>query len=613
MAEPTVRTVRFNDLPASTRERFTFATTDPKKAGEDRPIRFESVSTGGRIFGWVFLALMGLSILMGLWNANFGSLWRDGLQSGSYIFWYALALFLVIFSGAATAYRYLLSKSLPYKEGRYLFPFDYIIADKDKLTIIPMSMLKGVRIVEHYRNGVYQYTAFHMDFSHGKTESFNVGKNDPDTIKSQLDGARAAMRKALEEGDLKRIEQLDLLFAAEQAGFKPTEEKLDLISLGEKKASKAEGLPDWWRHRLAAAAAAALVLSPIVWLVRNNASDDKMWQRAQERRGVEGIEDYLRHGKRHIKEAKEAVYPVAFEEASRKKSVSALREMIRKYPESPFVPKAREAIHALVDASWEKFKKRAGENADPKLLAFMQKMLAYLEKSDTSTVSVKFYPPATDALTKLDAELSKKNIAAVSPHFTAASAREREGFITTAMSRGFGSVFPNDILQLERPDGGDSLSRYRSKYTKKDTKPETESKAELPVMEIRYTVEPTDAIYKGKSSARAFVGIQVAFDLKLKIPGDPEPLPIALTVLPPERFTVSYSTYRTSTAPSGPSDSQVYAVMAERAFDQFASKLAQLFFNEQPREPLAPPPIPKFNPLPPPTLPPAGGSKRRPR
>jgi hypothetical protein len=115
----------------------------------------------------VVLALTGLSILLGLWNANFGSLWRDGLQSGAFIFWYALALFLVIFSGVATAYRYLLSKSLPYKEGRYLFPFDYIIADKDKLTIIPMSMLKGVRIVEHYRNGAYQYTAFHMDFSHG--------------------------------------------------------------------------------------------------------------------------------------------------------------------------------------------------------------------------------------------------------------------------------------------------------------------------------------------------------------------------------------------------------------------------------------------------------------
>lgn len=618
MAEPQVRTVRFNELPRSTRERFIFATTEPKKA-TDRPIRSETVSPIGRIIGWGFLGLMGAGMVMGLWNANFGSLWRDGIQKATYLPWYALGLFVVIISIAAAVYRHLLSKSLPYKEGRYLFPFDLITTDKDKLIITPMSLLKGVRIVEHYRNGAYQYTAFHMDFSNGKTETFSMGKKDPDAVKSALDGARAEMRKALEAGDMKAIEQLDLLFAAEQAGWKPAEEKLDLVSLGGDGTAKAQTLPDYWRHRLLGSVAIAVVLSPVVWAVRNVASDNEMWRRAQARGNVEAIEDYLRYGSRHIKEAKEQIYPVAFEEASKKKSASALREMIRKYPESPFVPKAREAIHALIEASWQKFKARAGENADPKMLGFMQRLLAYLEKNDTSTVTVKFQPPDTEAMTKIDSELTKKNIAPVSAHFSPRSSSARETIVLNALSRGFGSVFPNDILRLKRPgdtdDGDESpATRWRSRLNKTKTAEAAPApKVELPVMDIRYSVEPTSDVFKGKTSQRAFVGIQVGFDLKLSIPGDPEPLPIVLTVLPPERFTVSYTTRSKYAGSEGPSDSLVYSVMAERAFDQFASKLAQIFFNETPREPLAPPPPPRFTPsapLPPPAAPPAGKKKR---
>jgi hypothetical protein len=483
-----------------------------------------------------------------------------------------------------------------------------------------MSMLKGVRIVEHYRNGAYQYTAFHMDFSSGKTETFSMGKKDPDAVKSALDGARAEMRKALEAGDMKAIEQLDLLFAAEQAGWKPAEEKLDLVSLGGDNTAKAQALPDYWRHRLLGSVAIAIVLSPVVWAVRNVASDNEMWKRAQARGTVEAIDDCLRHGSRHIKEAKEAIYPVAFEEASKKKSAAALREMIRKYPESPFVPKAREAIHALVEASWQKFKARAGENADPKMLGFMQRLLAYLEKNDTSTVTVKFQPPDTEAMTKIDSELTKKNIAPVSAHFSPRSSSTREGVVLSALSRGFGSVFPNDILRFKRPgdtdDEGESpAARWRTRLNrgkKAEAAPAEAPRVELPVMDIRYSVEPTSDVFKGKTSQRAFVGIQVGFDLKLSIPGDPEPLPIVLTVLPPERFTVSYTTRSKFAGSEGPSDSLVYSVMAERAFDQFTSKLAPIFFNETPREPLAPPPPPKLTPIAPPSAdaPPAGKKRR---
>lgn len=586
MSTPSVRTVRFNDLPRSTRDRFIIATTQPKGAGADKPIRAETVSPGARVFGWIFLGLCGLGLVAMMWKNGYGSMYGRGIQDPGYLLWYALGTFTLLFSGVAAVYRHLLSKSLPYKEGRYLFPFDLVTAEKDTLIITPMSMLKGVRIVEHYKNGVYQHTAFHMDLTNGKTETFTMGKMDPDVVKNALDGARAEIRKALESADLKRLEELDLFFALDQKkeGAAATEEeKKDLFGLGAEAGNKTQGLPDWWRHRLVGAAALALVLTPILWKVRNNGSDDAMWENATRRDRVEDLESYLRYGKRHIKEAKERVYPVAYEEAVTKKSAAALREMIRKYPDSPFVGKAREGIHALIQASWEKFKARAGEGADPKMLGFIERLLGYLEKNDTSTVSVRFQPPETALLRELDAELTKKNIAPVSAHFSASASRDREGIITTALQRGFGAIFPNDILKFER--GG--------LYEKKPTAPP-------PTMEIRYTVEPTDSVYKGKSDLRGFVGIRVGFDLALRIPGDPEVLPIALSVLPPQRFTVSYSTYRPKySAPrpgDGPSDSQVYAVMAERAFDQFASKLAQIFFNIAPKEPLPPSPPPQLNP-----------------
>jgi hypothetical protein len=61
------------------------------------------------------------------------------------------------------------------------------------------------------------------------------------------------------------------------------------------------------------------------------------------------------------------------------------------------------------------------------------------------------------------------------------------------------------------------------------------------------------------------------------------PLKFALEVVPPEHFSVSYDmenpAFRSHDVLGGPSDDQVYDVMAARAFDQLATKLAGVFFK----------------------------------
>ena len=92
-------------------------------------------------------------------------------------------------------------------------------------------------------------------------------------------------------------------------------------------------------------------------------------------------------------------------------------------------------------------------------------------------------------------------------------------------------------------------------------------------LDVSYAVEPSDALYTREGDTRGFVGIHVNFDVTMRIPNSAATYAFAISVEPPQTFTVSTSGYGPAT------DGQVYAEMAARAFDQLSTRLATAFFG----------------------------------
>lgn len=585
MAE--VRKLRFNDLPQKTRQRLVETVTQKVRSGPNSPILAETISPMGRVVGWGCLLLPAAFMLAANLHERFGNPYFGGIQGPTYLPGYAVLWFVVAISALAMAYRLMLRRALPYTEGTFLLPLEVCKLERDEVTLTPLTLLSGITVTDHLRNGVYQHTTFAMNFTGAPGVVFTIGRNDSAVIKTKLDEARQKIRTAIEASDVAGIEAVDMFFEARQNDWKPgTDDKANPFLGAENNKPRAEELPPWIAKRLLLSLALGVVLAPTGWLVRNFLSDGEMFQRVKQENTSEVMRAYLRsRASRHRAEVQQMIYPKAFAEARKKGTVTAYRTMLVDYPASPFAEEARKEVHAVFVASLEKFKLRASggdPESTPKVVAFFEQLIEYLEKQPTAQIAVYFRSPLTAPLAELDKTLAQKDVAPVAPHFTAESSRSRESAMVAAMQQGFSAIFPGDVLSLSH----------------QLTPPSDATKLQKPSIEIKYLVSPTDALYKGKSSQRGFIGIRLDFLMKMRIPGSESELPIVLSVLPPDRFSVQFFTNRSRYAPSvgprpgeGPSDSKVYSVMAERAFDQFESKLGQVLFGKK-SDVIVPPPPP---------------------
>jgi hypothetical protein len=147
--------------------------------------------------------------------------------------------------------------------------------------------------------------------------------------------------------------------------------------------------------------------------------------------------------------------------------------------------------------------------------------------------------------------------------------------VISAMQKGFGAVFPTDVLPLTK---GDDLNPD-------DTTIPGTSK---PSVFVDYTVGWSGSTYSDPKEGRHFVGIVFDFDVLMTIPNDGKLLKLKFKVLPPQTFNVSYDTFTNpafgsaiNAASQGPSDSLVYEVMALRAFDELSSRVQDEFFVQE--------------------------------
>jgi hypothetical protein len=570
---PPVRTLPFNSLPATTRQRFVDVVSG---RSQQRPILSQPSLTVGGGVGWLFVSAFCVAIAYAMMaSASTGYVYRASWVEGpGGVVGITLALFCAIFGVFAAFKRFNTKGALPFPAGKYLFATDLVVAESDSITLVPMGLMTNFNGVHQHYNGVYTHTDLHFTFTGWGTATFAVkGKHVAEQALDQMQAMTRAISEAAKSKNIQRLRELDVFHDAFSSGVmdKPGLAGLDALVAeqgGGTTGPLAREIPKFFKWGWAASLGIAGLAAVPLWMIAAKAGDNARLANALRSSSTYQLEDYVRMDGDEVDLVRTDWAPLfVYREALQRNSVTALRDFIRTNPNSSYVGEAR----GLIRETFVRVRRRFDEQAatDPQMRAFMTALLTHLETNDSPPVSVRFRAPTSDALAQIDTRLSTagrrlggRDVVAIAPHFTEATSGPREREITQNLQRGFGAVFPNDVLSLR--DGARIDGSSPAAVTE-------------PTIEVAYEVRPSESFYSLRTGNRAFVGITVDFTVLMRVPGSTQTFSFTTSVQPPERFSFSYDTYGGANA--GPSDGRVYSVMAERAFDQLSSHMAGVFFR----------------------------------
>lgn len=570
---PPVRTIPFNSLPATTRQRFVDVVSG---RSAQRPILSQPSLTVGGGVGFLFLSAFCVAIAYAMMMAasdgrSYRTSWVEGPMGYVGI---AAALFCGVISIFAAFKRFSTKGALPFPAGKYLFATDLVVAESDVITLVPMGLMKNFNGVHQHYNGVYTHTDLHFSFQGWGTATFIVkGKHLADQSLDQMQAMTRAISDAAKSKNYAKLRELDVFHDAFASGVMDKPGLAGLDALVAEQGSGTQGplareIPKFYKFGWAFSLAVGAIVAAPLWLVAAKAGDSNRLSSALMSTSTYQLEDYVRLGGDEVEAVRNEYAPqFVYREALRRNSVTALRDFMRANPQSRYVSEARGLIQQTFVRVRDRFETQAA--TDPQMRAFMRALLTYLETNDSPPVSVRFRPPTSDALSQIDARLAAdgrrlngRDVVPIAPHFTETTSGPREREITQNLQRGFGAVFPNDVLSLR--DGARIEGASPAAVTE-------------PTIEVAYEVRPSGSFYSLRSGNRAFVGIVVDFTVLMRVPGSTQTFSFTTSVQPPERFSFNYDTNYGASA--GPSDGRVYSVMGERAFAQLSSHMAGVFFQ----------------------------------
>lgn len=559
--------VHFNVLPYDVRTRLirVLSGAEPRTF----MLAFDQDSTGTRV-SFLIVALLALGALYAVLARDFGVLGGGSRSAVAGLVGGIVLIFVALAAIARSLASRLWRAHCPIDRGRYLMPLDLVDASRlPMLDIFVWSELTNVRILAPPQANRMNLV---FEFAGGVRQSIPVTNLDHarDIVK-RIEEARQQVRDAIAKRDPVRLAALDPFTELRQNGRVVTGDSTVLDS-GDGPYSYRT--PSMWLARPALIAAViAVPIGYACWYGRNLLNDEAIFSAARKADVESAYESYLSEGSRHAALVRSDLMPrAALPAAQKNATVTALRAFLQKYPNSVVDAEARESLHRVFAGAREAYAKSASD--DPATRVFVSRLLDASEKSGSSTVLVRFSPPATADLKAMDASkmrvpdplnpfgFATVSVAPVAPHFTAEANRKRETAIVTALGRAFARVFPADVVSLAYATG-----------------PEPASPAAT--VSVRYSISPSGATYTSEnifSRSSAYIGVQFSFDVLMTIPGAAETLRNTLTVKPPKKFTVSHA------APVGtlesPSDSNVYDTMALRAFDELVQALQKVFFKD---------------------------------
>ena len=551
------REIDFNALPLSVRQRFVAALTSANAA--DAPLAREVQGVVALSIGLAVLVLLAWAGLATL-GEGFGQLgnpqaWQGWGELVNQAVWLAAALYAAL----ALWRRIRMRRAVPYPPGRYLFPMDLVDAQTRQLKIRSLANLKSIQPVHESIQGIYRRTVVNFGFDDGTTEKLMVsGKERAEQGIAQWQAKQAELRQAAQASDRAALMRLDPFFEVRAA-------KWNLDSAPANDEPMAIGyVPAYLKWRAPIAIGGALVIAFIALAIRNVASDQLIYEEALRRGTERAYLDYLSEGWRNVDQIRAGLPRVAFNDAKKKASVTALRSVLQRYPGSGLDAEVATEIGSLYAAAFETFRAQAASE-DPTLVPFMQRLLSALRDAGGATLQVRFTRPTIDALKAADARVAQhlgekaREFAPSAAHFASDSAAPRESRIVGEMNRGFRAIFPSDILTVAAVPSPD---------------------ARLPVLDIAYTITPSGAIYKLDENGRLFVGVVADFNVRMALPGGSGDWRFQVEVQPPQRFRVDYKIPAGALKGVAP-DERVYVVMAERAFDELGLKLRTAFFKPE--------------------------------
>lgn len=548
-----ILTLDFNALPRAVKDRFIAITTG--NAGP-APLLSQKTSSKSKIVGLSFLFVLLAIVTFVVIIAGIGDYSLDlGIHDWIYVLvFYVPVGFLTLWVLLTIVMRLVVGSPYPFQPGRYLFPTDFVDARNGQLRVVPSRLLSDFRIVHMHTNGRYTHTQVTFIFQ-GATEQFSVnGQQAAEAAVNAYLQSQRTLSQAAQAQDWQTISNMDPFFECRRTGIWQQQ------NMPGDTGPKVKTIPVFFRWKPAIAAVLALFLCAPIALARNLVSDEIMFSSAKKDDTESAYGAYVRHGWRHMDEAKLAQPIAAFREARAKGTVSAMRHVLKTYPGSSVESDARAAMHELYTAALSDFRAKAS-TSDPRMLPFMERLIAYMEENDTATVRVVFSPPTNGALSEADTYFKGKYsgtgkiIEPIAPYFGAESSAPREAEIVTGLNTAFATIFPTDLLTLEQ-------SKSDSSDGDKD-----------PKIAIVYGVGPSGDAYVSDDGSRIFVGIDVGFTMKMRIPNDARDFDFDLKVSPPDHFRYRYDR-------DGSQAEAAYNAMAQRAFDEFSTKLKAIFFKD---------------------------------
>jgi hypothetical protein len=509
----------------------------------------------------LFYVLRGLGLLIVaffLWATlagNFGQPEHDELWSNVAIgTGLAMIIGVIAYLGLVIRRRFKMNRDFGFAPGQYLFPYTLVDARRPQWQVVDLSQATGINVVEQLINGMYSHTTYAFSFPDAATRTWKISnKNRAQQFGTKLAALQSAAHDAYQRNDLASLLRLDPFFEIRRKNWEMPQN--DAVPPSSR-------LKNFLVHPVVAAIATALVLAPVFWLVRNVGADYAMQAEAKRLNTEKAYVWYIDNGWFKVDEMRAAVPRIAFEEVKKLHSVTELRSLLIRYRNAGLQADVGKEIHVLYQAALAKFKDQA-ITSDPALLASMERLLQVLEQRGDPKVGIHFTRPGNEALGALDASIKQseaklggKKIIPAALHFYDNSAAPREARIAAGLQGAFRSIFANDVLDLRVVGASNNTS---------------------PMLEITYQIAPSGSIFVSEENKeQAFVGLVARFQAALQAEPSAAPWRFDMEVAPPNHFTVEPNDAVTAGSP----ESRVYAVMAERAFDELGVKIRAAFFRQ---------------------------------
>lgn len=538
---------------------------------------------------WLGVTGVCLLVLFIVARVGYGSLGSGlSLHSAKALPLYLGLLFGVGFGFAQAYAQVVRERALQYGAGIYLFPACVIDARRDLFQIFDTQDLQSVDV---------QGASVRVSFAGGAQFLFPVGAGqNPADVVSEIRSARdRAMRaRATEdEGELVSVDPLHTPHFSSPVGPR------DAYGLT---------LPPWGKVGWAVALGVAVLVGPLLWLVRNRGSDDTMYARATKANDSPAYRQYLEHGRVHKDEVAGLLLPRAelrdaerrgtvealldykakrpdskiagevarslraavlaeLDKAKAKGTLAALEELERRFPEHGVAPELAAAKHVVFARELEGYKKRT-PNRDKGVLPLVERLFAFTEKSGPK-VEVRFRRKRAESMGRADAQIGKSpsfmgEISYPSRYFDDKHTQRREQTLGATLATKLDAGLSPELFDVQ---------------VGAPVAPEAESLPEVkvPTLFISHTAEWSGHQYVATRPRGAYVGISFPFEVAFVVPGDAKPFKLKVDVV--KQPNIGRLRETEPMPQPGEAEEGVYGAMGDDAFEQLGSRLLALFFR----------------------------------